>query len=286
MSTKSLQIVARLLKIQLVLCLLALLSISTISFTSLRLADDFLQQLGISKSEADKKIANSILGGYVNLYGVSTAKNIALGNRSAVTRELLTYTKKYIQSEAFKKEYLALKNQHKPEQPKIQSPEEMQAEMVRQYRKSVADMEATVKNSDAANKPIFEKVLADSRKTLAEAESPNNPMIANYRKNYQQALKSNEESYAASLARWEKEYPSNPLAFVQKRLEAFLDYTKDIDFSAALVTKNGKQVFVNPAYERQNNYWKMGFRAGKEVVEPARTFVQQWLTEIRGTLAP
>lgn len=286
MSTNSLKIFARVLKIQLVICLVALISISTISFTSIRLADDFLKQLGISKSEADKKIANSILGGYMNLYGVSTAKNIALGNRTAVTKELLAYTKKYIQSEAFKKEYLALKHQHQPEQQKIQTPEEMQADMIKQYKKSVADMENTVKQADATNKPIFEKVLADARKMLADAASPNNPMITNYRKNYPQALKSNEEAYAASLTRWEKEYPSNHLAFVQRRLEAFLDYTKDIDFSAALVTKNGKQVFANPAYEHQNNYWKMGFRAGREVVEPARAFAQQWLTEIKGSSAP
>lgn len=281
MSTKSLKIFARVLRIQIFICLVTLIGISTISFTGIRLADGFLQQLGISKSDADKKIANSILGGYVNLYGVSAAKNIALGNRSTVTKELLAYTRKYVESENFKKEYLALKQQHKPEQRKIQTPEEMQAEMVKQYRKSVADLENTVKQADAANKPIFEKVLADSRKMLADAESPTNPMIQNYKKNYPDMLKSNSESYAASLAQWEKEYPSNHLAFVQKRLEAFLDYTKDIDFNAALVSKNGKQVFVNPAYEHQNNYWKMAFRAGREVVEPARAFAQQWLAEIK-----
>jgi hypothetical protein len=48
-----------------------------------------------------------------------------------------------------------------------------------------------------------------------------------------------------------------------------------------LFVKNGKKVFVNRAYESKNNRWKMAFRAGKEVVQPARAFVQQWLGEIK-----
>ena len=61
-----------------------------------------------------------------------------------------------------------------------------------------------------------------------------------------------------------------------------MDETKNIDFNAELTLKNGKQVFVNPEYEKQKGYyWKMAFRSGKEVVLPARAFVQQWLDEIK-----
>ncbi len=63
--------------------------------------------------------------------------------------------------------------------------------------------------------------------------------------------------------------------------EKFLDEMSNIDFDAALTEKNGKQLFVNPDYERKSNRWKMAFRAGKEVIEPARIFVQQWADEIK-----
>jgi hypothetical protein len=64
-------------------------------------------------------------------------------------------------------------------------------------------------------------------------------------------------------------------------LQQFLDETKDIDFSAELVERNGKKYFANKAYEQKSSRWKMAFRAGREVVEPARVFVKQWLTEIK-----
>jgi len=47
------------------------------SFSTSRLADDFLEQLGISKTQADAKITGSILNGCVDLYDVSNAQNIA-----------------------------------------------------------------------------------------------------------------------------------------------------------------------------------------------------------------
>jgi len=71
------------------------------------------------------------------------------------------------------------------------------------------------------------------------------------------------------------------LLFIKKRLEEFLNTTKDIDFAAELAEKNGKKIFLNPDYERKDNRWKMAFRAGKEVVEPARDFVQKWTAEIK-----
>jgi hypothetical protein len=274
---------------QLVICfricvlafVLAVFSFFLFSFTVQKFGDDFLKQLGITKSAADEKISNSILGGYLDAYGVKNVKNIATGNRAAIAKDLLAYTKKYVSGTAFVKQYAALKESHKPQPDKIQTPEEMQKETIASYKKSVTDIEATVKNADASMKPVFEKVLADAKKQLKEAEDPNNKSFVSYKKNYPELVASNKQSYEKQLTDWENEYPSNHLSFVKKRLQQFLDETKDIDFAAELTVKNGKKIFVNRAYESKGNRWKMAFRAGKEVVEPARTFVQQWLNEIR-----
>jgi hypothetical protein len=58
-------------------------------------------------------------------------------------------------------------------------------------------------------------------------------------------------------------------------------YAKDVDFAAELFERKGVKYFTNPVYERKSDRWKMVFRAGKEVVEVARAFVQQWMLELK-----
>jgi hypothetical protein len=70
------------------------------------------------------------------------------------------------------------------------------------------------------------------------------------------------------------------MLFVKQQLLRFLNETKEVDFTAALTTKNGKKVFVNTEYERKPRYWKMAFRAGKEVIIPARALAEDWINEI------
>ena len=282
MQKKSFNKFPALLRVSIATFSLALAGFMLFSFTVNKLTDDFLKQLGITKTDADNKITSSMLGGYLNTYGVKNVTSIVAGNRSAVARDLLVYTKQYVNTETFKKEYAALKETYKPQEFKIQTPEEMRAEMIDIYKKSITETEAALSKADAGMKSIFENVLTESRKQLKEAEDPNNKMIANYSKNYEALLKSNQQSYQQSLQEWENKYPTNHLLFVKQRLQRFLDETKDIDFAAVLTEAHGKKIFVNPVYEKnKGTYWKMAFRAGKEVVEPTRTFVQQWLIQIQ-----
>lgn len=257
-------------------------SLALFSFTIVKMNGEFLKQLGISKTEADQKITGSILGGYLNQYGIKNAKNIAMGDRAAVTKDLLLYTKQFVQSPAFIKEYNTLKENEKPKPYLVETPEAMRSNYITMLKKSVSETEANVKTADASIKKIFADALVDTKKQLKEAEDPNNKTFANYKKNYPDMLQSAEASNKQSLQEWEAKYPDNQLLFVKKRLQDFLTNTADIDFDAELTTKNNKHYFVNPVYEKQkSSYWKMAFRAGKEVVLPAREFVQQWLAEIK-----
>jgi len=259
---------------------LVIISFVLFSYTVNKINGDFLKELGISKIEADKKITNSILGGYLDSYGAKNAKNIVLGNRAAVAKDLLVYTKQYVNSSAFKTEYAALKQRNKPEASKVQTPDEMQQEMVAQYKKSVAEMEGYIKKADANTKAIFEKSLVDTKKALAEAEDPNNKNIANYRKNYPNLLKTIQQGDEAQLKKWEEKYPANHMLYVKQRLQQFLAETEGINFDAELTIKNNKKVFVDRQYESKGQRWKMAFRAGKEVVETSRSFVEAWVAEI------
>ena len=278
MKTNSL---AKRLRIGITMLLVISTSLLLFSFTAKRFTEDFLQQLGITKISADEKISNSILGGYLDQYGLRNAKNIAVGNRAAVVKDLLTYTKQYVSSPAFVKEYTQLRDNNKPKPVTIETPEEMRTGIIDRYKKSIAETDANMKKADASMKKIFEPILVSLKQQLADAEDPNNKMMANYKKNYPETLKSIEASNKQSLQEWEEKYPVNQLRFVKERLKQFMEETSNIDFAAQLTEKNNRKYFVNPTYEHKSNRWKMAYRAGKEVVEPARTFVQGWIDEIK-----
>ena len=261
--------------------LLLFVSFLLFSFTANRFTEDFLQQLGITKISADEKITNSILGGYLDQYGLRNAKNIAVGNRAAVAKDLLAYTKQQVSTAAFLKEYNQLRENNKPKASTIESPEEMRAGTIAQYKKSITETEANMKKADASMKKIFEPILVTLKQQLTDAEDPNNKMMANYKTTYPDMLKSIEASNKQRLEEWEKKYPTNQLLFVKERLKQFMEETSNIDFAAQLIEKNNNKYFVNPAYERKGNRWKLAFRAGKDVVEPARAFVQSWIDEIK-----
>jgi len=264
-----------------VVLLLLAIGLCISSFTIKKTAADFLEQLGISKTSADEKITNSLLGGYLDQYGLRNAKNIATGNRAAVTRDLLAYTKQYISSPAFQKAYSQLRESNKPKPSSIQSPEEMRSGLIEQYKKSITETDANMKKADASMKHIFEPILVTLKQQLKDAQDPNNAMLNNYKKNYTAMLTSIEASNQQMLAEWEMKYPANQLSFIKTRLQQFLDETGNIDFTAQLIEKNGKKYFANPAYEHKGNRWKLAFRAGREVIEPARTMVKSWLEEIK-----
>lgn len=282
MKQPSLKILIVRLRICITVLLAVIVSLFLFSFTIRKMNDDFLKELGIQKTDADQKISNSILGGYLDAYGLKNAKNIALGNRASVAKDLLVYTKQYLGSAAFKKEYEVLKQNNKPESiKKPETPEEMRASMIKLAKQFVEQSEAYVKNATSDTKKIFEDNLASAKKNLKDAEDPNNKNIKAYTQNYAELVKSFEASNQARLKEWEAKYPSNQQLFVKVRLEQFLEETKDIDFAAQLTDKAGKKIFVNKDYERKGNRWKMAFRAGKEVVETARNFVQEWVNEIK-----
>ena len=242
---------------------------------------DFLQQLGISKEIATEKITNSFLGSYVDYYGIKNLKNIATTDRAAIVKDLASYAKEYVKSEAFKKKYLEVKEQNKPaEQQKLLTPEELKTQTIDNAKKFVETSEELVKKATTADmKKIYEKNLEDAKQNLKAAQDPNNEQYKSYAEGYPTLVQYSKQARESSLKEWNEKYPDNVLLYIKPQLEDFLESTKDIDYSAQLTEKNGKKYFVNPAYEKKNGNWKKGFRAGKETTETARAFVQQWLSE-------
>ena len=248
------------------------------------MSDDIWKILGISNQAGTENIKNSFLNGYLYYYGAKNAKNIALNERAAVAKDLLNYTKEYITGAEFKKQYDALRKNAKPQEPvlkPLRSIAEIQKEEIDRTEKSIKETEKTIKELKPDMAKGIQPVLDMLRQNLKDYQDPNNQVFASIAMGEKYQQENDMKNYKDYTKKWETDYPENMNAFIADKLKKMLEYTKGIDYNAALVEKYGKKRFVNPTYESKRTEWKQGFRAGKEVTEPARAFAQKWLSELK-----
>lgn len=254
------------------------------SYKAHRAADDIWKALGLSQQAGTDGIKNSFLNGYLYYYGARKAKNIALNDRKAIAQDLLIYTKQYISSPAFKKQYEDIRKSAQPQEPtpiKQRTIEEIQKEEIAKTEKSIKDMEKTLKEVSADIAKSLRPVLDMQKQNLKDYQNPKNQLFSIIQQGEKYQQEDQERRYKENTELWKKNYPENINQFIAGKLQKMLDATKGIDYNAALVEKYNKKRFVNPAYEGKNTEWKQGFRAGKDVTETARAFAQQWLSELK-----
>jgi len=256
-------------------------SLVLFSFRMRSAADDLWAQLGLSKLKAEENIKASFLNGYLHYYGAKSAKNIALGNRGAVAKDLMEYSKQQLASESFRKEYEKIRASAKPvEYPYVPKEKEaLRKEKIAELQKSIKDAEELVKKM-----PEMEKTMRSTidlfKQNVKDYADPNNEMIELFYQNELSIKSQREKTYADNMERWNEEYPAELKVLVKKRLQHFVSLAKTVDFNAQLKEVGGKKKFVNPKYEGQSTEWKQVFRAGKEVVQPAIGFAEQWIKEL------
>ncbi|MBC7949802.1 MAG: hypothetical protein H7Y42_18100 [Chitinophagaceae bacterium] len=251
--------------------------------TQERMTDDVWKMLGISRQSADDKIQNSFINGYLHYYGVKNMKNIAVNDRGSIARDLLTYTKDFIGSSAFRKQYDDMRNSAKPEAPELKTLrtiEQIQKDEIAKTEKSIKDSEKTMKDLPDIAKSL-QPLLDLLKKNLKDYQDPKHTYFSAIAMGEKYDQENQIRSHFERTKQWEKNYPENVNDFVADRLKRMLDATKDIDYGAELVEKQGKKIFVKSAYEYKNQEWKQGFRAGKNVTETARAFAQKWLVELK-----
>ena len=274
------------LKVMLIIFLLTLISLFSFSFTTSRqLAADIWAQLGMTRAQGTDGIKQSFLNGYLYYYGAKNAKNVAAGNRGAITKDLLTYTRQYVSSDAFKKEYEQLRKDAKPVEPenKVRNKEEIRKDKIAETEKSIRDAEATMKvSADMAR--IMKPTVDMLKKTLEDYKKPDSKNIESYFLYEKNENASRLRSYQERLTNWEKEYPVDYREKIKQRLQKFIDLSATVDFTAELKQVGNKKKFVNPVYEGKAYDWKQIYRAGREVIEPARQFAEQWINELNTTI--
>ena len=247
-----------------------------VALTSAVGAGDVLSDLKISKKDAASEAVSSITGGHVNTWRVrSVFKAASPAIRSALVEQTLTWTKAYVNSAAFAKDYAAYREQAKPKPVE----RTMTVDQELAQRKKERDEQLAEAKKNVANMPAeYRKAAEDGYK--AAAASMKQMDTPEFRKIERQGLEMQREqedrNYEEQVAKWEEQYPADPKELIKARLEQFLDATEDVDFDAKL---NGRK-FADKQYERKPQEWKLAYRAGKEPVEKARAFAEQWLKEL------
>jgi len=86
-----------------------------------------------------------------------------------------------------------------------------------------------------------------------------------------------QEAYQKRLEAHAQRFPPTPKTLIARRLQEFLDLSKDVDFDAKLVPAQSTMRFADPGYEEKPPTWKLCFRTGREGVAAAREAAQAWL---------
>jgi hypothetical protein len=281
-SVQSLVIALRICGTALVLSVMSLFLFSFVASTNI--GDEVWKQLGLNKQQGTEGVYRSFTSGYLYHYDARNATNIATGNRLAVAKDLLDYTKQYINSDAFKKEYEKERQQAKPEQPElkpVRTKAEVQKEEIAKMEKSLKDSEKSLKDFTPEMRKGMEPVIEMFKKTLKEYQDPNHQYFESLVLYDKYQNEANQKRYAEDMLKWQHNYPADFSPIIRERLSTFLERTKDVDFTAALKTEYNKKKFVNPVYERKSVEWKQAFRAGKDITQYARAFAEKWLAELK-----
>jgi len=247
-----------------------------------RLAEDIWKRLGINRQECTEKVSQSFISGYLQYAGVRNVKSLALNDRTAVARDLVTFARQYLNSPTFKAEYDKTRASYRPTEPEDRTltKEQLRKKEIDKLKESVQNMEKVSKTLPADMQKSYQTSIEMYRKTIKDYENPSNKTIEMMYQNQLAERDRDLKHFKDDTKKWETEFPADYKQFVRARLQHYLDVAGTVDFSAELVEKGGKMRFVNQIYQSKNSEWKMIYRAGKDVYEQTKTFIDQWMKEL------
>jgi hypothetical protein len=260
-----------------------------LGFTAEKIFDDklksLLQQFKTDEDMAKSNIFYAVSGPSFYIPNVKMLKDMAVGDRVSLIQSIGNNVKEYLSSKEFVTKYNQLREDRKPtppEEPKYSA--QLKEEAKTNYKNSIAEAEKNKTQMAKDQQAMFDEIIKVYKQQLAEIDDPEKTMYKPEMDEYiKQGYQMQMDEYKNNLAEWEKEYPANnPNSMIKKWISTFLDKSADINFDAKTVKdKSGKLKFVDEQYEYKDSQWKLYYRAGKETVNAARNFAQNWLTGLK-----
>lgn len=246
-------------------------------------AQSSLADFGITEARLKPGIVGALVDGHLPLYPSKKAYSAApVAVRVAFVEKASGWLKAYTESPTFKADYEKQRAAARPApQGSKGTPDEQFAKSLEEQRKAIAEMKANVASMPAdmqkQMEPAIKQAEAAMQKTAADPQ-----MVAMMKQGFSQQATSDQESYQRRVAEYDARYPADTRILIAKRLQDFLDMSKDVDFDTKLIPGGGGRMrFVDPKYEAKPDQWKLCYRAGKEPVEAARAFATDWLRQLK-----
>lgn len=245
-------------------------------------AADVLSQLGITLQAAREAVDSVINAGVYNP-GLPAAafKLLPAAARAEAATAGVAWLKSYTTSAEFKAQWAKIRETHKPDPPAFTgTPEEEVAKADEEQKQQAEESKKALAALPPAQRAQIEEAMKAAQAMAAQMNTPEMRKMRLDAVKMERAERTRQ--YEQELATWKRDYPESAGPVIARRLREFLAASADVDFAAKLVSKNGKMVFENQAYEQKSGQWKMCFRAGKEATGAARAAVQAWLKELGG----
>lgn len=256
-----------------------LIIMAAFAFTTLRHYTDIFKQLQIDPADAKESIFTNFQDGVLDFPYSTMVIKFAVGKRQAAVKELGDYIKAYTESAEFAAKYKEAREAARPQG--VATSEEKIKARIEQVKQDIQDTEADLPKQTGDMKKLYESQLKELKKELKALSNPADPAYSWYAEQITE-VKGSEKNFAVdNIKYWQQDYPATVKELVKKRLEEFLDLTKDIDFNAQLVKSGSKMVFADAALEAKSWEWKRCFRCGKETILAARQYAQQWLATLK-----
>ena len=257
---------------------LVVAGVAAVGVAGVLVAQSALGSLGVSDATGTQIVDAWISSGYINPTPAAKAfKSAGLASRATLVTNAIGWAKTYTESAAFKAEYERQRQASRPSPPDITGTVDNElAKQSAERKKSVEEMKKSLAQFPPDMRKSMEAAIKEAEANNAKLDA-DPQMVAIFRQGIEAQRASEQEAYKGRLAAFEKRWPADSKVIVARRLQEFLDISKDVDFDAKLVPSGRLMRFAEPRYEEKPPIWKLCYRAGRDASTAARGAAQAWL---------
>ena len=260
---------------------------AAVAVGSLALAADVLTQFRLTDEDAQRSVFDTLWSGTPDSFGPAPSifRALAPQARAAAVTTAAAFVRAYAESDTFREQYAAKRGTERP--PDLPETTAARADVDKQTKemeKAMAETRAALANMPPEMRKMMEAAMKEAGGKDLDAQ------MASAQKETAKAMKDQKAAQTKADAQiadarlnakqFDQRYPANPDAFIAGRLREFLALSATVPADAALVRRDGKMVFVDPALESKPEMWKQLYRAGQPSVDAARDAATAWLATL------
>jgi hypothetical protein len=258
--------------------LLVVLGLAACTWAGVLLAQSALAGLGVSDAAGRHMVDGWLESGDINASPAAKAfKAAAPASRATLVKNAIAWAKTYTESPAFKADYEKRRREARPSPPEVKGTvDEEMARQSAERQKAINEMKQNISQMAPEMRKAMEGAIKEAEANNKKLDT-DPQMVSMLRKGLEAQRAAEQEEHKGRLAAWEKRWPADSKALVARRLQEFLDISKNVDFDAKLVPAGKLMRFADPRYEEEPPTWKLCFRVGRDATAAAREAAQAWL---------